>query len=175
MGWKTNSIKDTRSKNKIWNMQGLLKEKNGISFGWYNNVDMMTKAIQVLANWNGVAMKSEKKHDNAEWVSIYVCMVKNLIEMCLARKPIKFADGRVISYSKVIEQINVIYHKSEYKYFALDLFLDRCIQRYIDATMETKIHKIDSYCKSLLWNALTTYELDWHGYFNRTYFGGLPD
>ena len=47
----------------IWNMQGLLKEKNGISFGWYNNVDMMTKAIQVLANWNGVAMKSEKKHD----------------------------------------------------------------------------------------------------------------
>ena len=69
----------------IWNMQGLLKEKNGISFGWYNNVDMMTKAIQVLANWNGVAMKSEKKHDNAEWVSIYVCMVKNLIEMCLAR------------------------------------------------------------------------------------------
>lgn len=159
----------------IWNMQGLLKEKNGISFGWYNNVDMMTKAIQVLANWNGVAMKSEKKHDNAEWVSIYVCMVKNLIEMCLARKPIKFADGRVISYSKVIEQINVIYHKSEYKYFALDLFLDRCIQRYIDATMETKIHKIDSYCKSLLWNALTTYELDWHGYFNRTYFGGLPD
>ena len=159
----------------IWNMQSLLKEKNGISFGWYNHVDMMTKAIQILGNWNAVAMGSEKRHRDSEWVSIYVCMVKNLIEMCLARKPIKFADGRVISYSKVIEQINVIYHKSEYKYFALDLFLDRCIQRYIDATMETKIHKIDSYCKSLLWNALTTYELDWHGYFNRTYFGGLPD
>lgn len=158
-----------------WNMQSLLKEKNGISFGWYNHVDMMTKAIQILGNWNAVAMGSEKRHRDSEWVSIYVCMVKNLIEMCLARKPIKFADGRVISYSNVIEQINVIYHKSEYKDFALDLFFDRCVQRYIDATMDTKIHKIDSYCKSLLWNTLTTYELDWHGYFNRTYFGGLPD
>ena len=45
-----------------WNMQSLLKEKNGISFGWYNHVDMMTKAIQILGNWNAVAMGSEKRH-----------------------------------------------------------------------------------------------------------------
>ena len=156
---------------EVYNIHELLKESNGIPYHWKQSPERMTKAIQVLAGWNDVVQYGFDGRRDQEKEAIYACMVKNLIEMCLAPENIRVGDNRVVSYAKVIDQINCIYHTESIKEHALSMFFDRCVERFKEATIRTKIHKIDDYCRPLLWNALSTYSMDWHGYFNRTYYG----
>lgn len=155
-----------------YNMKGLLKDRNGIPYQWVKHEEMMTQAIQVLAGWNYVIQYGlggcGRDEENE---TIYVCMVKNLIEMCLTPGYIRVSDNRKISYAKVIDQINSIYHKDDMKEHPLKSFFVECVRRYKDATIKTKIQKVDDYCKSLMWNTFSTYEMDWNGFFNRTHHG----
>ena len=156
---------------EAYNILGLIKESNGIPYNWQRRPERLTQAIQILGDWNEMVEYGFDGRRDSEAEAIYVCMVKNLAEMCLSPGMIRVGENRKVSYAKVIDQINSIYHSEEYKDHALSMFFNRCVRRFKDATVKTKIQKVDEYCKTLLWNALSSYEMDWNGYFNRTYYG----
>lgn len=160
---------------EVDNMLGLLEEKNGIPYQWNRNPEIMTTAIQILASWNLIIQHGNHNRKDSEWEVIYVCMVKNFIEMCVARDTFRAGGNRRISYAKVIDAVNSSYHSAFVKDGMLETYFAICVDRYIAASTKSKIQKVDEYCKTILWNTLSTFEADWQGYFNRHHYGNCTD
>lgn len=145
------------------------KLKNGISFDMAAKKKEMKIAIQVLAGWNDYAQKSDYTELRK---SLYVLAVECLIEMATETKICAYGETKV-TYKNVIDQINKCCKSANSEIQPLGLFLDMVIERYENANMERQIKNPKSYMKSIIWNNFSTYQVDWEGFFERSYYNNL--
>lgn len=150
----------------------ILEENDGIPIDFAFEPDAMKYTIMSLSDWNTKRREVERGDMSKEDAEIYVNMVRNLIEMAISTKqPIVLGGKRQITYKNVNDQLNKIYHNERMKFVAFERLILECIKRYKDATIKTHIIKVDQYCKSVIWSTFDSYQMDFNGFFNRTYYG----
>ncbi len=165
-------LEERVSEFNIDKINDILEENNGIPIDFAFDPDAMKYTVMSLTGWNYKRREIERGDMSAEDAEIYVNMVRNLIEMAICVKtPIVLGGKRQITYKNVNDQMNKIYHSAEFKESAFERLMIECIKRYKDATIKTQIMKVDPYCKSLIWSTFDSYQMDFNGFFNRTYYG----
>ena len=142
---------------------------NGMPYDFATKKKEMKSAIQVLAGWNDCAQKQEYSDFEK---SLYVLAVECLIEMATEKKICIYGESKV-SCKNVIDQINKCCKSAKGEIQPLGLFLDMTIERYERANIEKDIRNPKSYMKALLWSNFSTYQVDWEGFFERSYYGNL--
>ena len=174
----TLDITDSMYDDSIHEYRDILEENGGVPIEYAFEPEKMKIALLAVCGWDYVANDIRTKTIYPGSLSsdeeIYVTMVSNLIEMAI-NKTTLIGGTRTITYKHVNDKINQIYHKSEHKTQPLYGYMEQCVNRYKEATIKTKIIKIDAYCKSILWNSFDTFKMDWNGYFNRTFYGNFDE
>lgn len=142
---------------------------NGIPYDFAIKKKEMKSAIQILAGWNDYAQKSDYSELKK---NLYALAVECLIEMATETKICAYGEAKV-TYKNVIDQINKCCKSAKSSIQPLSFFVDMTIERYVQANMEKQIKNPKAYMKSVIWSNFSTYQVDWEGFFERSYYGNL--
>lgn len=157
----------------VFDIQYTVRDYKEIPIDWAFDTKKMQLCLQVLSGWNDYLDGFDGFKDKD--IQVYLVMLKNLIEMACTLKPMNLGGKRSVTYKNVNDQLNKIYHNAQFPDSCLMGFMKRCVERYQRAYTQTKIVKVDAYCKSVIWSTFDSYSVDWDGYFERTYHGNCED
>ena len=146
------------SKDEWYEITDALKENDGIPYQFARKPECMKIALQILFGWNDrLLIINNNGNQISEDDKLYRLILKNIIDMTIARGPIRLNSGRtLVYYAKVIDLLNVL-NRENGKFDGSDLFskfMDRCISSYKKANSEKEIAKPDSFSKSIIWSML---------------------
>ena len=145
-----------------------VEKNNGIPKDWLKKPDMVKKCIMVLTYWNDQA-RDERKGEFE--ISVFRALIQSLTEMLCMKKQV-YQNTRV-SNQDVLERLNIVLREKGIGYCTLSLqaFLDSACEKLQNRLSETKVKNIQEFTRTLLWNHFSTHEVEFQGYFHRTYYG----
>jgi len=144
-----------------------LEQEDGIDYTVAFDRKRMTMILMFLAKWN----------DNIIWDDMsemhrdaYRLVIKSLIEMATSRGVMNLGEAHV-TYRHVIDAINGIIANGKENTF--DDFLYITVDRVVDALNERTIKSPEAYCKTIIWNCLSTAGLEWNSMIYKGVHGKL--
>lgn len=152
------------------NMICELEDNNGIPYSYAMNPEKMKTALQVLFSWNYQIQLIDSRSYDSKNDHYYKLMLRNMIYMATSLEPVIINSGKqIVTYSKFLDRINVIYHEKGRSLAGFSVLMERCIERYDKNTYEQEIVNPDAYAKSVIWSTLQNYDADYSGWFNYDY------
>lgn len=130
-----------------------------IPYEYASNRSKMSAAIHYITEWD--FRQQHPFHITSEYVDEERMNAFNFCTDCLidmaCATDIRNYRGALISYAKVIDQINL--HAKNCAEGSLVFFMDTIVDDFINASQNYNICDIRSYTMSLIWNALITYKI----------------
>ena len=152
------------------NMICELEDNNGIPYSYVSDPEKMKTAMQVLFDWNYQIQIIDSRPSQNQNDHYFKLMLRNMIYMATSLEPVIINSGKqIVTYSKFLDRINVIYHEKGRNLHGFSVLMERCIERYDKNTYEQEIVNPDAYAKSVIWSTLQNYDADYSGWFNYDY------
>lgn len=143
-------------------------ENGGIPYSYVNCREKMIRALQLMSGWSDFEITHDEDRDDPE---IYRLAVECLAELATSEAPVE-CKGSKVSAVNVVDRINAIYKNEYNKIYCLENVFERIIERFKSATVRTEIKNPKLYLRSMTWEMLNIYVVEWKSYFNRTFYGG---
>ena len=158
-------------------MDGLMKQNDGIPYALKDDLPGMTKMIQFVMYWNTLPKMYEQFYGKGDLLQMPLDLVKlaieSLIEMATAEQLEKYGRSYA-TYANVIDQLNILYRRRHYMSDFCD-FIFSCCQIYWQNDLEkTKsIRNPKKYMKAVIWSRFSTYQTDSSSEFCHSFINPL--
>lgn len=162
-------ITDNYDFDELNNYHEIIVKNNGIPIDFAFQADKMRFAILSLCNLQGIVWNYKDRGYKNENDIVFETMVKNLLVMATSPQMTIIGGTKSVSYKHINDKLNRLLKIN----ISLTGFLDRCIDRYLDASKKVAIKKIDQYCKAIICNTFDIYEIDQKSAFNKSYGDGV--
>lgn len=140
-----------------------LSVNGGVAYSISKDIDLAISVIKYLSNWDMYFNDGTELDRQA-----YILAVQCLSEMVTAKKTYVY-NGSKVSYVNVIDQINALCKLSKDK--NIGMVVSMCATHFVRALTKSDILNKKQYMKSILWTDMSSGEIDWLGYFHRSYYG----
>ena len=151
-------LMDVTEKNMVRNY---LEDCDGIDYKVSQDVKKAISVVKYISDWDMYINDGTELDRQA-----YILAVQCLCEMITAHRIYEYNGSRV-SYANVIDQINSLFKLSGKK--DLGLVISMCAEHFVRALKKSDIKNKKRYMKSILWTDMSSGEIDWLGFFHRSY------
>ena len=141
-------------------LENILEQNHGIPWGMVNNPDLMKKMMMYIGCWKEMYL-DERSQKSA---TVHRVIIECLAEMALERSPWS-CKGSMITYKPMIERVNCTLQETQGQH--LYELIDRVVDKYLNACLESYIQNPKQYLKAIIWEELYAAKLESDSYYRK--------